>query len=101
MAISGGWRSYAYNCIFVVYTKKNQGKYFLTGKNQGIIREFHFQISVATLKYIVYISKGMHCILRISIPYISDKKPVYLLALTLETDVNKEILENLIIVYLF
>jgi len=43
----------------------------------------------------------MHRILCISIPYISDKKPVYLLALTLETDVNKEILENLIIVYLF
>jgi len=45
----GGWRSYAYNCIFVVYMKKNQGKYFLSGKNQGIIREFHFWISVATL----------------------------------------------------
>jgi len=42
MAISGGWRSYAYNHIFVVYTKKNQGKYFLSGKNQGIISEFHF-----------------------------------------------------------
>jgi len=49
MAKSGVWRSYAYNCIFVVYTKKNQGKYFLSGKNQGIIREFHFWIPVATL----------------------------------------------------
>jgi len=36
MALSGGWRSYAYNCIFVAYMKKNQGKYFLSGKNQGI-----------------------------------------------------------------
>ena len=51
MAKSGGSRSYAYNCIFVVYTKKNQGKYVLSGKNQGIIREFHFWISVATLLY--------------------------------------------------
>jgi len=49
MAKSRVWRSYAYNCIFVVYTKKNQGKYFSSGKNQGIIKEFHFWISVATL----------------------------------------------------
>jgi len=36
MAKSGGWKSYAYNCIFVVYMKKNQGKYFLSGNYQGI-----------------------------------------------------------------
>jgi len=36
MAKSGGWRSYAYNCIFVVYTKQNQGNYFLSGNYQGI-----------------------------------------------------------------
>jgi len=49
MAIRGGWRPYAYNCIIVVYTMKNQGNIFSSGKNQGIIREFHFWISVATL----------------------------------------------------
>jgi len=59
MAISGGWRSYAYNCIFVVYTKKNQGKYFLSGTNQGIIREFHFWISVATLIYFSNLQKPL------------------------------------------
>ena len=40
MAIRGSWRPYAYNCIFVVYTKKNQGKYFFirekSGNYQGI-----------------------------------------------------------------
>jgi len=25
--------------VFVVYMKKNQGKYFLSGKNQGIIKK--------------------------------------------------------------
>jgi len=40
MAKSGGWRSYAYNCIFVVYTKKKSGKIFFirekSGNYQGI-----------------------------------------------------------------
>jgi len=42
MAKSAGWRSYTYmyNCIFVVYTKKNQGKYVFirekSGNYQGI-----------------------------------------------------------------
>jgi len=41
MAIRGGWRPYTYNCIFVVCTKKNQGKYFFirekSGNYQGIL----------------------------------------------------------------
>jgi len=40
MPIRGGWRPNAYNCIFVVYMKKNQGKYFFirekSGNYQGI-----------------------------------------------------------------
>ena len=43
MAISGGWRSYAYNCIFVVYTKKNQGKYFYQGKIRELSGNFIFK----------------------------------------------------------
>jgi len=41
---------HTHTTVSLLYTrKKNQGKYFLSGKNQGIIREFHFWISVATL----------------------------------------------------
>ena len=40
MAKSRGWRSYAYNCIFVVYMKKKSGKIIFirekSGNYQGI-----------------------------------------------------------------
>jgi len=40
MDIRRGWRPYAYNCIFVVYSNNNQGKYFFirekSGSYQGI-----------------------------------------------------------------
>jgi len=42
---------HTHTTVSLLYTRKrNQGKYFLSGKNQGIFREFHFWIAVATLR---------------------------------------------------
>jgi len=42
MAIRGGWRPYTYNCIFVVYMKKNQGKYFFIREKPGNFQGISF-----------------------------------------------------------
>jgi len=42
MAKSGGWRSYAYNCIFVVYMKKIRENIFYQGKIRELSGNFIF-----------------------------------------------------------